>query len=87
MTLLAFPPVLSFRERFFLTASKKLFFDVFRGGKMERKNINFPVPEREHAQIKQLAAKQRRSIKQLFLDMLDKLHPGWDKDEKENDPK
>jgi hypothetical protein len=54
---------------------------------MERKNINFPVSEQEHAQIKQLAAKQRRSIKQLFLDMLDKVYPDWNKDEKENGSK
>lgn len=54
---------------------------------MERKQVNFPVTGREHEQIKQLAAKQRRSIKQLFLDMLDKLYPGWDKEEKENGSK
>ena len=45
---------------------------------MERKNIAFPVTEEEHARIKQLAASERRTIKQLFLDMLNKLYPGWD---------
>jgi hypothetical protein len=54
---------------------------------MERKQVNFPVSEKEHEQIKRLAAKQRRSIKQLFLDMLDRLYPDWDKDEKENGSK
>lgn len=53
---------------------------------MEKKQIAFPVTVNEHAQIKALAAKERRSIKQLFLDMLDKLYPDWDK-QKENGPK
>lgn len=54
---------------------------------MERKNIAFPVSEDEHAKIKQLAAKERRTIKQLFLDMLDKLYPDWNGEEKENGSK
>lgn len=54
---------------------------------MERKNIAFPVSEEEHAKIKQLAAKERKTIKQLFLDMLDKLYPDWDRKEKENGSK
>lgn len=54
---------------------------------MDRKQVNFPVTEKEHEQIKALAAKQRRSIKQLFLDMLDKIYPGWDREEKENGSK
>jgi hypothetical protein len=54
---------------------------------VDRKQVNFPVSEREHEKIKQLAAEQRRSIKQLFLDMLDKFYPGWDQDEKENGSK
>lgn len=54
---------------------------------MERKQVAFPVSTEEHAKIKALASKQRRSIKQLFLDMLDKFYPGWDKDEKENGSK
>lgn len=54
---------------------------------MERKQVAFPVTEEEHAKIKQLAAKERRTIKQLFLDMLDKMHPGWNREEKENGSK
>lgn len=54
---------------------------------MERKNIAFPVSEEEHAKIKQLAAKERKTIKQLFLDMLDKLYLDWDRKEKENGSK
>ncbi len=54
---------------------------------MDKKQVAFPVTEDEHAKIKALAAKERRTIKQLFLDMLDKFYPGWDKPEKENGPK
>jgi len=54
---------------------------------MERKQVAFPVSAEEHAKIKALAAKERRSIKQLFLDLLDRFYPGWDREEKENDPK
>lgn len=54
---------------------------------MQRKNVAFPVSEDEHAKIKQLAAQQRRSIKQLILDALDNLYPGWNREEKENGSK
>lgn len=54
---------------------------------MDRKQVNFPVTTEEHERIKALAAKERRSIKQLFLDMLDRLYPGWDREEKENGSK
>ena len=54
---------------------------------MDRKQVNFPVTAEEHERIKALAAKERRSIKQLFLDMLDRLYPGWDREEKENGSK
>ena len=57
------------------------------GGVMQRKNVAFPVTEDEHAKIKQLAAKQRRTIKQLILDALDKLYPNWNREEKENGSK
>lgn len=54
---------------------------------METKQVNFPVSKEEHRKIKELAARERRSIKQLFLDMLDKLYPNWDREEKENGSK
>lgn len=54
---------------------------------MERKQVAFPVSAEEHSKIKALAAKERRSIKQLFLDLLDKFYPGWDREEKENGSK
>lgn len=54
---------------------------------MERKNIAFPVTEDEHAKIKELAAKERKTIKTLFMGMLDKLYPGWTGEEKENGSK
>lgn len=54
---------------------------------MEKKQVAFPVTEEEHARIKALAARQRRTIKQLFLDMLDRFYPGWDREEKENGSK
>ncbi len=51
---------------------------------MERKQINFPVTEKEHEAIKNIATKERKTIKQLFLSMLDKLYPDW---EQENNKK
>lgn len=54
---------------------------------MQRKNVAFPVSEDEHAKIKQLAAKQRRTIKQLILEALNKLYPGWNGEEKEDGSK
>ena len=54
---------------------------------MPKKNVAFPVSEDEHAKIKELAAKQRRTIKRLILDALDKLYPGGNREQKENDPK
>lgn len=54
---------------------------------MEKKQVAFPVTLKEHEKIKILAAKERRSIKQLFLDLLDKNYPGWDREEKENGSK
>lgn len=43
---------------------------------MARKQISFDVSDDQHAKIKELAAKERRSIKQLFLEMLDRVYPG-----------
>ena len=54
---------------------------------MERRQVNFPVTREEHEAIKKLAKAERRSVKQLFLTMLEKLYPDWCKEEKENGPK
>lgn len=54
---------------------------------MEKKQVAFPVTPEEHARIKALAAVERRTIKQLFLEMLDRLYPGWNREEKENGSK
>ena len=57
------------------------------GGEMTRKQVSFPVTNKEHEQIKQLAKKERRTIKQLVLSAFDKLYPDWNREEKENGPK
>lgn len=49
---------------------------------MKRKQVNFPVSEKEHEQIKQLAEEQRRTVKQLVLDAFDRLYPGWNREKK-----
>lgn len=54
---------------------------------MVRKQVSFPVSEEEHEQIKRLAEKERRTIKQLVLSAFDKLYPGWNRKEKENGSK
>lgn len=54
---------------------------------MVRKQVSFPVSEEEHEQIKRLAEKERRSIKQLVLSAFDKLYPGWNREEKKDGPK
>ena len=47
---------------------------------MERKRINFDVSEEEHRQLKMLAAKEGKAIKELLLEALEKLFPNWRKD-------
>lgn len=54
---------------------------------MTRKQVSFPVTNKEHEQIKQLAKKERRTIKQLVLSAFDKLYPDWNREEKENGSK
>lgn len=44
---------------------------------MQRKHVNFPVTENEHRQLKMLAAKEGKSIKELLLEALEKLFPNW----------
>lgn len=46
---------------------------------MERKRINFDVSEEEHRQLKILAAKEGKSIKELLLEALEKIFPNWRK--------
>lgn len=47
---------------------------------MERKRINFDVSEEEHRQLKILAAREGKSIKELLLETLEKIFPNWRKD-------
>ncbi len=47
---------------------------------MKQKRINFDLSEKEHRQLKALAAKEGKSIKELLLEALEKLFPNW-KDE------
>lgn len=47
---------------------------------MQRKHINFPVTEEEHRQLKILAAKEGKTIKELLLEALEKLFPNWRKE-------
>lgn len=42
-----------------------------------KKQINFPVTEAEHEDIKNLARRERRSIKNLILHAFDQCYPGW----------
>ncbi len=52
---------------------------------MERKQVSFNVTEEEHSKIKKLAAERRQSIKGLIFSALDKLIPGWNKEETKKD--
>ncbi len=52
---------------------------------MQRKHVNFPVTEEEHRQLKVLAAKEGKSIKELLLEALEKLFPNWRKEQKKED--
>ena len=47
---------------------------------MERKRINFDVSKEEHRQLKILAAKEGKTIKELLLEALEKIFPNWRKD-------
>lgn len=47
---------------------------------MQRKHVNFPVTEEEHRQLKILAAKEGKTIKELLLEALERLFPNWRKD-------
>lgn len=47
---------------------------------MERKRVNFDVTEEEHRQLKMLAAKEGKTVKELLLEALEKIFPNWRKD-------
>ena len=47
---------------------------------MQRKHVNFPVTDEEHRQLKILAAKEGKTIKELLLEALEKLFPNWRQD-------
>lgn len=47
---------------------------------MQRKHVNFPVSEEEHRQLKILAAKEGKTIKELLLEALEKIFPNWRKE-------
>ncbi len=47
---------------------------------MERKRINFDVSEEEHRQLKILAAREGKTIKELLLEALEKIFPNWRKE-------
>ena len=49
---------------------------------MERKHVNFPVTPEEHRQLKMLAAKEGKTLKELLLEALEKLFPNWRNSEK-----
>ena len=44
----------------------------------EEKKVSFPVTPQEHERIKQLAQKERRTIKLLSFNARGKLYAGWD---------
>lgn len=46
---------------------------------MKKKRVNFEVSTEEHKQLKILAAKEEKSLKDLLLEALDKAFPNWRK--------
>lgn len=53
----------------------------------EKKQIqtSFRLSEDDHQNLKILAAKERKSIQELILTTLDKVFPGWRKEETKED--
>lgn len=43
------------------------------------KDLSMKVSEEEHRNLKELAEKERRTIKGLIFTALDKAFPGWNK--------
>ncbi len=46
------------------------------------KNLSLKISEEEHRNLKELAARERRTIKALLLIALDKAFPGWNEGQK-----
>ncbi|MDR2573471.1 MAG: hypothetical protein LBC94_03860 [Desulfovibrio sp.] len=46
------------------------------------KNLSLKVSEEEHRNLKELAERERRTIKGLVFIALDKTFPGWNKEQK-----
>ena len=46
------------------------------------KDLSLKVSEEEHRALKELATKERRTIKGLIFAALDKAFPGWNKENK-----
>lgn len=44
------------------------------------KDLSLKVSEEEHRNLKELAEKERRTIKGLIFAALDKAFPGWNKE-------
>lgn len=46
------------------------------------KQLSIRVSEEEHRNLKELAEREKRTIKALLLIALDKAFPGWDEEKK-----
>lgn len=46
------------------------------------KNLSLKVSEKEHCNLKELAERERRTIKGLIFTALDKAFPGWNQEHK-----
>lgn len=66
---------------FLLDKTSKLVLYVNQGGKMSRKQISFSVSDEEHEQIKVLASRERKTIKQLILEAISLYYPDWKKED------
>lgn len=72
--------ILNFRDIFFLDFGLYEYKNQKQGGHLKRKRINFDVSEEEHRQLKILAAREGKTIKELLLEALEKFFPNWRKD-------
>lgn len=73
-------PILKYRDKFFLIFGSYEYKNQEQGGRLERKRINFDVSEEEHRQLKILAAREGKAIKELLLEALEKIFPNWRKE-------
>lgn len=49
------------------------------------KAVGLKVSEEEHQQLKMLATKKKKTIKTIIFEALDKVFPGWRKEETKKD--